>query len=172
MPAYDLSALNMLIVDDNVHMRLILRQVLRTLGIRKLREAADGSEAIDILKKSPADIVITDWEMSPVDGVQFARFLRTSRDSPNPYIPIIMLTAHSEIYRVHQARDAGVSEYMTKPVSVRMLYGRLVNAVERSRRFIRSESYTGPCRRRSGRDARYKGPERRALEDAATAASH
>lgn len=169
MPAYDLSALSVLIVDDNDNMRMILRQVLRALGMRKLIEAADGAQGFDMLRTSPADIVITDWEMAPVNGVNFAQLLRTAGDSPNPFVPIIMLTAHSEMFRVHKARDAGVNEYMTKPISARMLYARLVNAVERSRRFVRTPSFTGPCRRRSGRDGRYQGAERRASQAAVAA---
>lgn len=161
MRAYDLSNLRVLIVDDSHHMRLILRQVLRSLGMRAVTEAADGTSALAAFRDSQADIIITDWEMEPMDGVKFTRSIRTADDSPNPYVPIIMLTGYAEIQRVHVARDAGINEYLAKPISARRLYGRLVNAVEHVRQFVRSASYAGPCRRRNTGRFVYNGPERR-----------
>ena len=145
-------------------MRIILRQVLRSLGVRHVYEASDGVGALDVFNTTPPDLVITDWEMQPVDGRQLVKSIRTAKDSPNPYVPVIMLTAHTESFRIHQARDAGINEYLAKPVSARGLYGRLVNAIERTRKFVRSSGYTGPCRRRSGGRIEYNGPERRRVQ--------
>ena len=162
MRSYDLSALRLLIADDSPHMRMLLRQVLRSLGVRRIAEAADGVSALKEIRATPPDVIIADWEMQPVDGLQLVRSIRTARDSANPYVSIIMLTAYTETFRIHQARDAGINEYLAKPVSARALYGRLVNAIERTRQFVTSPAYTGPCRRRrSGTHVHYAGPDRR-----------
>ena len=149
----------MLIVEDSRNMRVILRQVLRSLGVRELKEASDGADAFTIMRNNPVDIIITDWEMSPLDGLEFVRMVRTAADSPNPFVSIIMLSAHTEVYRVFQARDAGVNEFLAKPVAPRSLYARIVKAIEQDRPFVRSSRYTGPCRRRNGKN--FTGPERR-----------
>ncbi len=163
--AYDLSALGLLVVDDNQHMRLLLRQVLRSLGIRKVREASDGAGAFSAMRNFPADIIITNWMMTPVDGIEFVRLLRTASDSPNPYAPVLMLSGHTEAFRVVEARDAGVNEYLAKPISATQLYSRLVNVVERPRPFVRCPAFAGPCRRRPGSGSDYSGPERRVPDE-------
>lgn len=161
---YDLSNLNFLVVDDNKNMRLLVIQVLRSLGIRSVKEADDGADALKTLKTFPTDIVICDWNMEPLDGLDFTRMVRTASDSPNPFVPIIMLTGHTEISRVEEARDAGVHEFLAKPISAKSLYQRIVSVIEVSRHFIRTHNYTGPDRRRIRSMARYKGPERRKAE--------
>jgi len=78
----------------------------------------------------------------------------------NPYVPIIMLTGHSEKKRVIAARDAGVTEFLAKPISAKWLYQRVLNVVANPRPFIRTRSYFGPDRRRNT-NPNYIGPERR-----------
>ncbi len=160
-PGYNLSNLNFLVVDDNKNMRLLVIQVLRALGIRNVKEADDGADALKTLKTFPTDIVICDWNMEPLDGLDFTRMVRTASDSPNPFVPIIMLTGHTEMNRVEEARDAGVHEFLAKPISAKSLYQRIVSVIEISRHFIRTSNYTGPDRRRARSAMKYKGPERR-----------
>jgi DNA-binding response OmpR family regulator len=78
----------------------------------------------------------------------------------NPYVSIIMLTGHSEKQRVMAARDAGVTEFLAKPISAKGLYERIVNVVANPRPFIKTKAYFGPDRRRNV-NANYAGPERR-----------
>jgi DNA-binding response OmpR family regulator len=87
------------------------------------------------------------------------RLVRTGKDSPNPFVPIIMLTGHTEMHRVIEARDAGVHEFLAKPISAKGLYSRVKSIIERPRPFIRAGLYFGPDRRR--RQIDWKGPERR-----------
>ena len=98
--------------------------------------------------------------MDPEDGIALVKWLRSRTDSPDKYIPIIMLTGYSERNRVLEARDSGVTEFLAKPVSTKAIYSRLVAIVDNPRPFIRTESYFGPDRRRRD-DDRYKGPQRR-----------
>jgi DNA-binding response OmpR family regulator len=98
--------------------------------------------------------------MKPMDGIAFAREVRNNAGSPNPYIPIIMVTGHTERRRIEQARDAGVTEIMAKPITAGNLFQRIGEIVERPRAFVKSLTYFGPDRRRRA-DPDYDGPFRR-----------
>ncbi len=115
---------------------------------------------IDAFNKYTPDIVIIDWAMPISDGLEFARMIRQPDTNASPFTPIIMLTGHSERKRVMEARDAGVTEFMVKPVSANALHQRIVNVVANPRRYIRTKSYFGPDRRRNSMPG-YSGPERR-----------
>ncbi len=159
MSGYNLERLNFLVVDDNKHMRALVKTILHALGSKNVLEAADGADAFKELRHFPADIIICDWNMSPLDGLDFVRLVRTGKDSPNPFAAIIMLTGHTEMHRVVEARDAGVHEFLAKPISAKGLYSRIRSIIERPRPFIRTVTYFGPDRRRRQLD--WKGKERR-----------
>ena len=156
----DYSSLKILLVEDNQHMRSIVTAILKGSGIRNVREARDGAEALDMLRQFPADISLVDFNMSPIDGVEFTRMLRNAPDSSNPYLPIIMITGHSERSRVMEARDSGVNEFVVKPLTARALLSRIDSVIMRPRPFIRCKTYFGPDRRRIV-DKNYAGPFRR-----------
>ena len=101
------------------------------------------------LRHFPADIVLTDWVMEPLDGIDFTRMVKTAPDTPNPFVPIIMLTAHSSVGRVIQARDSGVNEFLAKSVTAKGLYSSITTVIESPRQFVRASDYFGPDRRRS-----------------------
>jgi two-component system chemotaxis response regulator CheY len=153
-----------LVVDDNDHMRALLRAMLHAIGLRNVTEAHDGSHAMTRLREQEVDVVITDLWMEPLDGLDFVRLLRRSPNSPCPTVPIIMVTGHSTLHHVIEARDAGVDELLTKPVAARDLVDRLHQVVEHRRPYVRAGDYFGPERRRRA-DPAYDGPKRRA-EDA------
>lgn len=157
---YNLERLNFLIVDDNKHMRALVKSILIALGVRNCVEATDGADAFKELRHFPADIIICDWNMDPLDGLDFTRLVRTGKDSPNPFVPIVMLTGHTERNRVMEARDAGVHEFLAKPISAKKLYTRIKAIIDRPRPFVRTAMYFGPDRRRK-KSPNYKGPERR-----------
>lgn len=159
MSGYNLDRLNFLVVDDNKHMRALVKTLLHALGSKNVHEAADGADAFKELRHFPADVIISDWSMSPLDGLDFVRLVRTGKDSPNPFVPIIMLTGHTEMHRVVEARDSGIHEFLAKPISAKGLYSRIRSIIERPRPFVRAGLYFGPDRRR--READWKGPERR-----------
>jgi len=148
----DLSRVSVLVVDDNAHMRRIVKEILRSLGVTAITEAQDGADALKAMRGMPPDLVIADMDMRPLDGLEFTRMVRTSDDSPDPFVPIIMLTGHTEAYKVALARDAGVNEFLAKPISVKALFLRIRFVVERPRAHVRARSYAGPDRRRRSKD--------------------
>jgi CheY-like chemotaxis protein len=155
--------LEALIVEDNAHMRALLRALLGGIGVGAIREAEDGGRALALLEGIRPDFVLTDLTMAPMDGIAFTRALRLSHASPNPYVPVIMVTGHTERERVVAARDAGVTELLAKPVTARSLLLRIAAIVDRPRPFVRGGAFFGPDRRRQN-DAFYNGPWRR-VED-------
>jgi two-component system, chemotaxis family, chemotaxis protein CheY len=158
-----ISDIQVLIVDDNRQMRVLMRCLLRAAGVYRVAEAEGAVDAFDLLNRFPIDLVMVDWLMKPVDGVAFARMIRLAADSPNPYVPILMMTAHTEKWRVAAARDAGVNGFLKKPISARVLFDRMSAALLDTREFVRTADYFGPDRRH-GERADYIGPRRRATD--------
>jgi two-component system, chemotaxis family, chemotaxis protein CheY len=152
--------LKALVVEDNNHMRTLLRSLLNALGIKSVYEAADGGSAFNELRDRRPDFVLTDLSMKPMDGIEFTKLVRTATDSPNPYVPIVMVTGHTERNKIETARDAGVTEILAKPITAQNLFMRVAEIIERPRAFVRCASYFGPDRRRRRLDA-YPGPWRR-----------
>ncbi len=160
-----LQSVNVLLVDDNQHMRAITSAILTSAGIRKIREVADGAQALQALRIESVDLAIVDFNMFPLDGVEFTRLVRNSPDSANPYLPIIMMTGHSEKSRVQEARDAGVTEFVVKPITAKAILDRIQAVIFRPRAFVKSEAYFGPCRRREAHGRNYNGPFRRSTDN-------
>jgi CheY-like chemotaxis protein len=159
---YDL--LKILLVDDNHYMRVLLAEILRAIGVKEIIEATDGAEGLQMMRDHPVDVVMTDLSMQPLDGIDFVRLLRNSPDSPNQMAPVVMITGHTTFARVNEARDAGVNEFLAKPLTARGVIERLHQAIENSRPYVRSDDYFGPDRRRRN-DANFKGPWRRSTDD-------
>lgn len=155
----NLETTRILIIDDNPHFRRLLVSVLASMGCRMIEEATDGADGLKSLTHFPADIALVDWRMAPMDGLDFTRFVRTSPDSPNPRLPILMISGHTELHLVLDARDAGVHEFIAKPISAKTLQSRLQATLLSPRHFVRSGTYFGPDRRR--RQVPLKGPDRR-----------
>ena len=158
--AYNIQRLNFLLVDDNKFMRSVVRALLNSWGCKNIAEASDGEEGLKTLKDFPADVVVTDWEMAPMNGLEFARRLRGDPNSPNRFVPVILLTAHTEAWRVKAARDAGIHEFLAKPVQPKALYERICVLIERPRKFVRAGSYFGPDRHRH-KGRHFDGDDRR-----------
>jgi len=163
--AYHFDQLKVLVVDDNQHMRMLMGTILRAFGIKTVYVASNQDEAWNVLTLNPCDIIFADWVLDSGSGLELTQKVRTAPNSPNAFVPIIMLTGHTSVERVHMARDAGVNEFLAKPVSSRLILTRLVAVIEHPRPFVRTKNYFGPCRRRRKDDA-YHGPERRLGEGA------
>lgn len=146
-------------VDDNNHMRKIIKTLLHGFGAREVYEAEDGASGLEAFTANAPDVVILDWVMPILDGIELTQMIRGSQGA-DAYTPIIMLTGYSEKKRVMQARDAGITEFLCKPISAKSLYQRIVNVVVNPRAFIKTKTFFGPDRRRNTM-LHYKGPERR-----------
>jgi len=119
------SRVQVMCVDDNTHMLQILKAMLHTLGVRDVHTALDAAAAFKELRYSSPDLIITDWLMQPLDGLDFVRVIRTGSDVRNHRVPIIMLTGYAEHHLVIEAREAGVDDFLAKPISLGCLEGRL-----------------------------------------------
>jgi two-component system, chemotaxis family, chemotaxis protein CheY len=160
MVRINFNRLRFLVIDDNAHMRRILRTLLHSFGTREVYEAEDGAAGLEAFTHYTPDIVLTDWTMPIFDGLELAQMIRQPGANANPYVPIIMLTGHAEKKRVVGARDAGITEFLAKPISAKALYQRVFNVVANPRPFIKTKTYFGPDRRRNV-NLSYVGPERR-----------
>lgn len=161
MSGYRFDKLKILVVDDNVHMRKLVVTILQAFGALQLFEAESGEQAWKLLRQQNPDVVLLDWVMEGISGIELTRKMRTDPHAPNPFVPVIMLTGHTQTTRVREARDAGVNEFIAKPVSVKTLMSRLAAVIESPRPYVRTKTYFGPCRRRRNLPE-YDGPERRA----------
>jgi len=155
----DLARLRVLVVGDNPTFHRVFKGILRALGVQHVYEALNATVALREMYDARPDVVFVDWRMEPVDGLNFVRAIRNAERSPDPLVPIIMLTGHAEAQRVKAARDAGVTEFLVKPVSIQSVVTRLDEILYRPRAFIRAPVYVGPDRRRRARD--HRGLERR-----------
>ena len=153
-------SLRALIVEDNQHMRALLRALLMAIEIRQIFESKDGSAGLDKLPEYKPDFILTDLSMAPMNGIDFTRALRRIPDDDFSVVPVIMVTGHTEKARIHAARDAGVNEVLAKPLTVAGLINRIEEIIYRPRKFVRCATYLGPCRRRRDHPG-YFGPWRR-----------
>lgn len=144
---YNLQRLSMLVVDDEPNMRRLLTELLHALGVASIRVARDGEHALEILREFQPDVIIADWRMAPMDGLEFIREVRQLPEALNPFVPVMMLSGHTEEWRVKQARDLGVNIFLAKPVSARTLISHIVKLIEDPRPFVRTPNYIGPDRR-------------------------
>lgn len=157
---YALDKLRVLVVDQNAHIRQLLRTILQTVGTGRIDLANDAAAGFEKYCNFEYDVVFTDSELEPVPGLGLVDLIRRSPKSPNPYVPIIMLSAFTEEEQVARARDHGVTEFLAKPFTVDIVLKRLEAVIENPRPFVRTDSYFGPDRRRKS-SLDYEGPERR-----------
>lgn len=146
-----LADLRVCVIHGDSDMRRTIREELSVLGVHQIRECTDPSMALLLLKEFEADFSIVDWHGEPMDGLEFVTFIRTSDESPDPQLPIIMLTNNISTHHVIDARNAGVDEFLAQPITRRALHTRLLALVENPTLFVQSDDYRGPDRRRSRR---------------------
>ncbi len=155
-----LEKLTVLVIEDTSPMRELLRSVLEAIGVGNVYTASDGEQGLNILQNQSIDIVLVDWEMPNLSGVDFVRNVRRNSMISDRHLPIIMCSGYAARERILEARDAGITEYMIKPFRAEDIAKRLEAVIKRPRDFIESGDFAGPDRRRK-KDAGYKGPLRR-----------
>lgn len=151
---------SIMVVDDSPAMRRLLTGLVRTFGAANVIEASEGDQALDLFHRQPCDLLITDYAMQPTDGVSLTRRLRAEAGNPHADVPIIMVTSHGEEAYRQAAQEAGVDEYMLKPVMPGQLYAHILAALTHRRPMISASTYHGPDRRRELSTV-YTGQERR-----------
>lgn len=158
LPAYDISSLNVLILEKHSLMRNLMKQVFQTFNVSSLQITDDPEVAFELACQVPPDLILSDWSHD-LDGIDFLNRVRLSADSPDPFVPVIVVTAKSTLRNVYDARDAGMTEFLAKPVSAQTIYNRICATIEQNRPFVRTTNFFGPDRRR--RKGPYSGQDRR-----------
>jgi two-component system chemotaxis response regulator CheY len=113
------KSMNILIVDDYKTMLRIIRNLLRQLDFQNVDEATDGAQALSMLRTGSYGLVISDWNMQPMTGLQLLQEVRADAKLKN--LPFIMVTAESKTENVVAAKQAGVSNYIVKPFNAETL---------------------------------------------------
>jgi len=172
-----------LVVEDNALVRRLLTAVLRAIGVGRVVAAANGQEAIRVMRAVAAraageeepdlggaeddaperiDAVLSDWVMHPGDGTALLRWIRRHENSPNRFVPFLMVSAYADPDRVRKARDLGVTAFIAKPFTADTVARYLSTALSDARRFVEVGEYFGPDRRK--RAAELSEQERRDLD--------
>jgi two-component system, chemotaxis family, chemotaxis protein CheY len=154
-----LAALRILVLDDSREMCTIVGTVLAAAGVGHLHYAQHGRRGLEVMSEYSIDVAYVDHEMPGMNGLEFVSAVR-AMDSSVRYLPIIMLTGHSDLGHINAARDRGVTEFLCKPVTSRTILTRLNAVIMEPRPFVDSSDYFGPDRRRK-RTSAYDGPLRR-----------
>lgn len=113
------KSMNVLIVDDYKTMLRIIRNLLKQIEFNNVEEASDGTEALAKLRSGQFGLVISDWNMQPMTGLELLQEVRA--DARLKQIPFIMITAESKAENVVAAKQAGVSNYIVKPLNAETL---------------------------------------------------
>ena len=119
--------MKILVVDDYPTMRRIVRNLLDQIGFKEVEEAGNGAEALEKIKVSRYDMVISDWNMEPMTGYELLRHVRA--DEALRTTPFIMVTAESKTENVVAAKQAGASQYIVKPFTAETLKAKIASVV-------------------------------------------
>ncbi|MDO8420764.1 MAG: response regulator [Parvibaculum sp.] len=155
------SRLNVMVVEDASHMASLVCGILKSLGFGRIFEARNGTDALDIMNSQAIDLVLIDDLAPPMDGLSVVKELRKSKSNSARRIPVILLTSILNKSAIVDARDAGVTEILSKPFSAAQMIARIESVLSRPRELIETEHFAGPDRRRREKEA----PEHRRQSD-------
>lgn len=161
---YKFNTAKVLIVDDMLPMQTLLRSILGLFGFEDIEIADNGKDGFEKFCRYKPDLVITDWIMEPVNGMELIEKIRKDPRSPDRFTPVILMTGFSSRLRVETARDKGITEFVVKPFTAKDLYSRIERVIEKPRQFVDTRNFFGPDRRRRKSD-NYDGPPRRSSDD-------
>lgn len=123
--------MKILIIDDNKHARHLVQTIISALPV-ETRECGDGRSALQMLETWPAEVVIVDYEMRPMDGAAFVSALRQSERRLGRRTGILMMTGYADEQHVYAARAAGIDGLVAKPLTAGALLSRLEQVIERN----------------------------------------
>jgi CheY-like chemotaxis protein len=149
-----------MVVDDSAPVLDVTAAVLAVMGVGKIYKARNAEEAYQVFLKEKPDIVLSDWEMEPDDGLELVRWIRTSAESPRRMTPVILMTGYAATMRVGDARDRGITEFLVKPFTANELARRIAYVIDAPRDFVETQQFFGPDRRRR-KAVDYDGEEKR-----------
>lgn len=164
IPPEQLKRMKVLVVDPNAYMRGVIADSLRRLMITNINAAATAVEAFSVGRTFKPDVIFVDWDAGRMSGLEFTREVRRNSTGMSRETPIILLAGAIDHEQLMSARQAGINEFLLKPVSAQGVLSRIEEVVLRPRKFIDSRNYVGPCRRRKD-DPNYAGPWRRLTDE-------
>ena len=144
--SYD--SLSILVVEDAAHMASLVCGILKSMGVGKIYEARNGGAALNILANYPVQVALIDDLEPPLDGLTVVKTLRSAQAQFPADLPVIYLTGKASKSAVLTARDAGVTEVLSKPFSATQLIIRIESVLKKPRSLVKSENFVGPDRRR------------------------
>ncbi len=156
---YRFENTSVLLIDNHPAMIDLIRKVLQTFGVKRILTQMDGSKGLETFIRERPDLVILDYDLLSIDGMEFTAIVRNG--TINPYVPIIFMTSLSSEDCIVAARDSGITEFLKKPFTAESLYQRIVSVIEHPRSFIHSAGFIGPDRRRREDNGGYTGEDRR-----------
>ncbi|WP_020591132.1 response regulator [Kiloniella laminariae] len=130
----DFEPIQFLVVEDNEYMQKIVKTILTTFGAKDIHIAPSGKEALQRLSLKVPDIIIIDWAMKPMSGIELVKAIRAAKVPSISQAPILMLTGHSERENVEEAVVAGINDFLVKPVSPLLLYKRIEHILKKGPR--------------------------------------
>ncbi len=157
-----LEKLRVLVIEDNEAMRKLILGVLENLGIGRLSNRSNALDIFQAITEFEPDVIISDWQMDKMSGIELTTKVRKDPKSPNRFIPIVLITGYNSKHRVEQARDAGVTEFLIKPFRAEDVARRLTHVINHPRDFVDASTFFGPNRRRRADE---KATEKRRKED-------
>ena len=161
--AYKFQNISVLVIESSRAMFTLAKDVLTTFGVKQIHSAYDAQKGFDIFRREKPDVIITDWLGGANEGLSFIKQLRTDNRSPDPFIPVILMTGFAHADKVLAARDAGISEFLVKPYTALNMYHKIENLIEQPRAFVKTGNFFGPDRRHQ-RIAVYTSAEKRVSE--------
>jgi two-component system, chemotaxis family, chemotaxis protein CheY len=159
-----LRDVSLLIVDDSIVIRNLIKWALKSSDAGAIREAADGARALRVLEGFSPDIILVNCRTLPVDGLEFVRQVRDPGTPAHAFARIVMMSRCRRYRQFLAARDAGVDEFLVKPLSRTGLLAGIRAVIDHPRPFNRTDGYFGPDRRR--KLITHDGPERRKDDEA------
>jgi two-component system chemotaxis response regulator CheY len=150
--SYHLENFRVLVIDDNMPIRMLIRMLLMDLGIGHVDMATNGEEGLQQYELQKPDIILVDWRMEKMDGLEFTKRLRAMDTAHSHHVPILVMTGYTNAEKVFQARDAGVTEFLIKPFTVEALVKHISHVIEHPRDFVDASEFHGPDRRRQEKE--------------------
>jgi DNA-binding response OmpR family regulator len=159
-----LRDVSLLIVDDSIVVRNLIKWALKSGNAGAIRAAANGAGALRVLEKFSPDVILVNCRTLPVYGLDFVRRVRDPEIGVHAFARIVMMSRCRRYRQVLAARDAGVDEFLVKPLSRAQLLAGIRTVIDNPRPFSRTDGYFGPDRRRQ--PITHDGPERRKDDEA------
>jgi DNA-binding response OmpR family regulator len=161
--AYNLRELEISIIEKKTFAQSILNSVLKELGVGKINCFESFSDAVYAMNEFVPDIVVTDWS-SDYSALEFLDWIRNGDSSPEPFLPVIIMSNNCALGNIKQARDTGVDEFLARPISPSILYDRICRIIRVRPIFVKTSDFFGPNRRRSDRGF-FNFPDRRKTQN-------